>query len=175
MRAALVILACLFVSGCSSTPLYDGVAQVVETGDAPRERVIEAAREVLGKAGYELERVDVSRGVLTTRAKPSIGAALVGRGEHMGRRALAEAVNEHEHRVRVDVDDAGVVRLRVFVYRIGTPGRRVDTESLRLSTRSSIIGPDGSALPSVISTPIGQDEALARRLADRIGRSLDRG
>ena len=104
-----------------------------------------------------------------------IGAALVGRGDGAVRRAAAEAFNEHEHSVRVDVDAQGTMRVRVVVYRIGTPGRRVDTESLRLSTRSRVIGPDGRTLPGVQRTAIGQDEALARSLGLRIEERLARG
>jgi hypothetical protein len=64
------------------------------------------------------------------------------------------------------------VRVRVFVERGHRPGLRRSTWSRRLTTRTTIVPPEGPPLPTAFWTPVARDRDFERRLLDSVRASL---
>jgi len=157
----------------------------------------DAARVELVARGYRLARVDGALGVIETEPKPTPGYLhpLDGDRGSLGD-VVEDTVNAHRRRVRVVFErlggtarsrvgapgapvmvpddltraDGGVIEMRVevAVERRHTPGRRLETESIRRSGgwRDPSHGP--RAMLPVYHEVIGRDEWLEDRLGDRI-------
>lgn len=177
--AALVVIA-VSMAGCSRSAVYAGsdyrveIADLAgESGQVSRERVVEAAREVLTDHRFVLDRVDARRGVVTTAFKSTQGLASPWDSEQNSlREESADLVNQHERGVRVSIDDEGAFTVSVIVQRVHRPAWRVETESISQSTHAVVIDSNGRAVASRQITPIGLDGELARRLGQEISARL---
>ena len=159
----------LVLGGCSSTGVYSGGSAMVGSHGADRERVIGVVREVLSDHRFAIDRVDAARGVVTTSYKRTHGLATPWDGEQSSLSAeAADFANQHERRVRVEFGEDGGIRVSVFVRRIGRPGWRVETESIRYSSQSVVVVDEGRSLSRRETEQVGQDGAFAARIASEI-------
>jgi len=171
------ILGCVPASGCSGTRAHDDAAAFVVT-DAEYARTFDAAKNVLRDAGFTLDRVDASRGVISTRPRTSSGLATpwIERSTTPG--AGAAGVFHRERRVATvrferagpgDADPGSIVaRVEVTVERLGAPGRKPEPSSIRLTTTWT--GGAGSGAGQTPFTTMAErpDPALSARLAHQI-------
>lgn len=164
------------LGGCSSSAVYNGQDYTLESGSlagADRERIVAVARDVLTDHRFVIDRVDGRRGVVTTEFKTTQGFVSPWDGEQGSlKEEAADFVNQHERSVRVMIDDDGSVVVSVMVQRVHRPGWRIETESISSSTRTTIIGPDGWPQDGRMTTPIGHDGQLARRIGQDITKRL---
>lgn len=172
---ALVVPACVaWLGGCAgvqeSEPRFGFASE-----EAPR--AFEQAREALLAEGFKLDRVDASAGVITTRPKPTAGLATPWHGEQSAfGQEVEEALNGTQRRVRVSFAPLATGGMEgtveVEVERIHRRGWNPSTASVTQSTFwNDPYGPERGT-PAIFATPIGTDEALARRIAGRVARSL---
>jgi hypothetical protein len=158
--------------------LEDGGASVlIESGSVSKEQVFDAAREVLMEYRFALDRVDATRGVITTHPKRTAGLASPWDREQSGLdQEWEDLLNEQRRVVRVEFDrdpssgDGTFTRARVQVelLRTNRPGWRVETESVRLSNHARTRDRDGELEPASQREVIGLDARLAQRIADAI-------
>lgn len=130
--------------------------------------------------GFDLERIDAQAGVIETRPKQTAGLASPWDSEQstLGQE-WEDFTNDQRRVVRVtfaplpekspegsaDARPAREVRVEVTVYRLRVPGRRIETETVRLSSRSIDEQELASGRAGLYLTPIGRDTRLESRLA----------
>lgn len=154
------------------------VLATVATGDASYERVFDAAREVLGRHRFALNRVDAARGVITTYPKRTAGLGSPwDREQSSFGQEWEDLVNQQQRVVRVGFErdeQGGLVRTTVEVDLLRThrPYWRVEPESVRLSTHAGARNLQGGREAASFEEVIGLDTALAGRLAQAIERRL---
>lgn len=158
--------------------LEDGGASVlIQSGEGSEEKVFDAAREVLMEYRFALDRVDATRGVITTHPKRTAGLVTPWDREQSGLdQEWEDLLNEQRRVVRVEFDrdpssgdDAFTrARVQVEVLRTNRPGWRVETESVRLSNHARTRDRDGELEPASQREVIGLDARLAQRIADAI-------
>jgi hypothetical protein len=151
------------------------------------ERVFNQAKDDLRGLGFILDRVDAQLGVITTMPKGSGGILTPWDQEQSGiDDRLEDAVQKHRRVVRIDFSavktagqpgdeladlrtEKGPIQAQVSValYRIHTPGWRLNTQGILESTRTTDpqLSERGMGQYGVA---IRQDDALARRIADHI-------
>jgi hypothetical protein len=156
----------------------------------------DAARRVIRDNRFDLERVDATEGVISTRPKHSAGLMTLWDGEQSEAGQEIEDLAHNQRRVvRVTFEPAGAqatepragglagaetrdlredvaaltMRVRVIVLRDYMPGWQVQTSSVRLSTHSydPALGQRGMA-PDY-ETAIDEDRLFAARLTKEIG------
>jgi len=162
--------------GCASAP---GSA-AFEVADERYASVFDATRLELTRMGFELERIDAQAGVIETRPKQTAGLATPWDTEQttLGQE-WEDFTNDQRRVVRVTFDHAAdaaagepvggrEVRVEVTLYRLRVPGRRIETEAVRLSSRSIDEQELESGRAGLYLTPIGRDTRLEARLASRI-------
>jgi hypothetical protein len=177
----------LGLCGCvsSSGGGHDGASGIadasglVEIEGASYDEVFAAARQVLGEYRFGINRVDATRGVITSYAKRTEGlGSFWDREQSSLSQEWEDLANQQERTVRIEFgldDDSEVVRARVRVYieRVHRPNWRVESESLRLSTFARSRDSYGAFEPSEFREPIGQDPLFADRLANEIHRRFE--
>ncbi len=147
----------------------------VEISGASYEEVFGAMREVIRGYRFAINRVDGARGVLTTYPKQTLGVGSPWDKEQttLGQE-FEDFANHQEREIRVQFEEGAqtgsVVRatIEVLVYRVHRPNWRVDSQSIRLSTHARSRGINGQIEPGSFRESIGQDQQLARRLANEI-------
>ncbi len=158
-----------------------GAGSVVIEGASYRE-VFEAMREVLGAYRFAIDRVDATRGVMTTFPKRTVGIGSVWDREQSSLgQEWEDFANQHERTVRVefesveDADGAEVIEVavEVVVHRVHRPNWRVESESIGLSTYARSRDAMGRVEPGMFREPIGHDLALADRIAGRLLRRFE--
>ena len=158
---------------------------LVELEGVSYEDAFVAAREVLADFRFGINRVDAARGVLTSYPKRTAGLASPWDGEQSSiGQEFEDLTNQQERTIhiefereerveRVDGDTGGVTaRVRVIVNRVHRPNWRVDTQSILLSTHARSRDATGRLERSEFREPIGQDPALADRVARAIIKRL---
>lgn len=148
--------------------------------------VFGAARDVLAVYRFGINRVDAARGVITTFPKRTAGlATLWDREQSSLGQELEDFANQQEREIRIVFDRAdpadegdsemSIVRatVRVDVMRVHRPHRRVETESIRMSTYARSRDGMGRSGVAEYREAIGQDQALAQRIADEIQARFD--
>jgi hypothetical protein len=146
---------------------------------------INATRDVLTEARFEVDRVDAQAGIITTHLKPTVGLATPWDGEQstLGQEG-SDLLNQQHRSVTVtfeglepDTDlrlarDTLTARVDVVIYRIRTSGWRLETETISRSSfsRDPIAQSRGS--PARFAQPLRRDDQLARRLSERIAARL---
>ncbi len=158
-----------------------GSGSVVIEGASYRE-VFEAAREVLGAYRFAVDRVDATRGVITTFPKRTLGVGSIWDREQSSLgQEWEDFANQHERTVRVEFESAEDARgvevievvVEVVVHRVHRPNWRVESESVRLSTYARSRDAMGQLEPGAFREPIGHDLALADRIVSRILRRFE--
>ncbi len=158
----------------------DNARGLVELDGVSYEDAFVAARAVLAEFRFGINRVDAARGVLTSYPKRSAGLASPWDGEQSSiGQEFEDLTNQQERTIRIEFErgeqadgdaSAGrvVARVRVIVNRVHRPNWRVDTQSILLSTHARSRDAMGNLERSEFREPIGQDPALADRLARAI-------
>lgn len=179
----------LGAGGCASVQSADD-AQVLGDGvgliaieDASYDEVFAATREVLSGFRFGINRVDASRGVITTFPKRTAGLASIwDREQSTLGQEVEDLTNQQERVIRVVFEprDEGVEvgasvqgRVEVTVLRVHRPHWRVESESIRFSTHARSRDVDGRVEAREFREPIGQDVALAKRVASEIARRFE--
>lgn len=183
--ALLIALTLCSLSGCAghaqrtdrSMLEDDGAMILIDSGEASPSAVFDASREVLMEYRFALDRVDATRGVITTHPKRTAGLVTPWDREQSGLdQEWEDLLNEQRRVVRVEFDrdpssgdDAFTrARVQVEVLRTNRPGWRVETESVRLSNHARTRDRDGELEPASQREVIGLDARLAQRIADAI-------
>lgn len=148
---------------------------------------LEAAIGTLVALGFSPDRIDAAAGIITTKPEPTAGLLTPW---ELDQATLADEVsdtlNQHERRVTIRFEPAATppggpsdrdtltCRVEVVLSRVQRPGWRVETESPRLSRRSSdqLLVQRDIAPRSVV--PIRRDDPLAERITADIARRLNR-
>ncbi len=158
----------------------DNASGLVELEGVSYEDAFVAAREVLAEFRFGINRVDAARGVLTSYPKRTAGLASPWDGEQSSiGQEFEDLTNQQERTIHIEFErgeqaDGGasagrvVARVRVIVNRVHRPNWRVDTQSILLSTHAQSRDAMGNLERSEFREPIGQDTALADRLARAI-------
>jgi len=164
----------------------DNARGLVELDGVSYEDAFVAARAVLAEFRFGINRVDAARGVLTSYPKRSAGLASPWDGEQSSiGQEFEDLTNQQERTIHIEFErgeqadadadananaDTGrvVARVRVIVNRVHRPNWRVDTQSILLSTHARSRDAMGNLERSEFREPIGQDTALADRLARAI-------
>lgn len=179
----------LGAGGCASVQsaddahvLGDGVGLIAIEG-ASYDEVFAATREVLSGFRFGINRVDASRGVITTFPKHTAGLASIwDREQSTLGQEVEDLTNQQERVIRVVFEPrdegAGVGvgvrgRVEVTVLRVHRPHWRVEPESIRFSTHARSRDVDGRVEAREFREPIGQDVALAKRVASEIARRFE--
>jgi len=155
-------------SGCASAPNQ----AAFEVADEQYAAVFDATRLELTRMGFDLERIDAQAGVIETRPKQTAGLATPWDTEQstLGQE-WEDFTNDQRRVVRVTFESAPEnpavreVRVEATVYRLRVPGRRIETEAVRLSSRSIDEQELASGRAGLYLTPIGRDTRLEARLA----------
>lgn len=203
LRCISGLVVCVFIAGtvmngCASSTRTDRalegddsavsgsvVGDVVVFEGGSYQEVFDAAREVIRGYRFAINRVDASRGVITTQPKRTLGLGSVwDREQSTLGQELEDFANEHKRTVRVQFERTasgdssmqadgageGVVRatIEVMVHRVHRPHMRIETESIRLSSQARSRDSSGRVEPVSFSEPLGHDLAFARRLAREI-------
>ncbi len=180
LRALVLLIAffgCAHLAGCAGAPVRKESGSFV-VPESDYQRTFVAAKDVLRDAGFTLDRVDASRGVISTRPRASSGFATPWIEHSTSPGAGAAGVLHRERRVatvRFDRPDPGnesgetiVAHVEVTVQRLGAPGRKPDPASIRLtSTWTGGAGP-GSGQTAFSTMEERADPALSARLARQI-------
>ncbi len=173
-------------SGCASSPAPESIT--VPAGAYTE--AFQSSKDVLRRFGFELDRVDARRGVLTTATRPSSGFATPWVPHSRGLGPSVRGFAHHEQRIATiefsPIDDNGeaaspvdpgsdydlrtadapvVLTIRVEVQRLHRPGRRVSPSSVRLDSETDL--PDLEAQPESneqVTLEIRDDPRLTARL-----------
>ncbi len=184
-----LIVVCLAsgLSGCASTPKFhhaqgdqteSKLGQVIIENTSYRE-VFETTRQVLTFYRFAVNRVDVTRGVITTFPKRTLGVGSAwDRDQSSLRQGWEDFANQHERTVRVQLRHMGhennlekdriEVVVEVLVHRVRRPHWRIEPQSIGLSTYARSRDATGQIEPSFFREPIGLDPSLAKRIARHI-------
>jgi len=160
---------------------------------------INATRDVLREYRFEIDRVDASMGVVTTRPKSTDGLFTPWDTEQSTfSQEWEDTLNDQRRRVEVrfsregdaqvladrkrgdplpasllDEPGATTARVTVIVERLQRPGWRPATESVRLSTYTSDPALAEEGLEPVYAIRLSDDPPLAARLAREIQKRME--
>jgi hypothetical protein len=177
-----VVLVGLTLGGCSSK----ATSPEFQVGSGQYGAAFDATREVLRDYRFQLERVDAQQGVITTQPKATAGLVSFWDREQstLGQEA-DDLVNNQSRVVRVSfenaagpaeaaVDASGLLKARVevTVFRRQTPGLRVPSRAVALTTVTRNPQAETLGTGSDYNVPVSQDTRLAVRLAGEIERRL---
>lgn len=200
-RAPVILLGLLFagflLGGCAAPT---GAPTTIAVSPGDYERTFEAARLALLDFRFELDRVDGRAGVLSTRSKATAGLATPWDTEqtHFSQE-VEDFLSDQSREVRITFTPEGesppegapaslapgepfpdrrvevrpmTARVEVVVFRRHRPGWRPSTGAIARSSfaEDPSLGPR-SMLPRY-SAAVMRDEALARRIVQRIGAHL---
>jgi hypothetical protein len=182
IKWALMLVGAVLLGGCTSSATSSEFA----VGSGRYGVAFDATREVLRDYRFQLERVDAQRGVITTQPKATAGLVAPWDREQstLGQEA-EDLVNNQTRVVRVSFenaagtgdappDPAGLLKARVevTVYRRQTPGLRVPSRAVGMTTVTT----DPEAVKQGVGTEynvaVTQDTRLAVRLAGEIEKRL---
>ena len=185
------------LGGCAAReePATFGVAQ----GDYDRAFV--ATREVLRDVNFEIERVDATRGVITTKARPDAGFFTPWTGYQLDAASAVEgSLNQQRRRVRVTfipvADEAAYVGgggdqdrigsqldevasrgpwtayVDVGVTRMQTSGLRPPPRAVLMSSVTIDPIEQSQGVATIYEVPVSQDAAMAAAITRRIRKRL---
>lgn len=185
MRRLLVLVGAILLGGCAAAP---GPGRfTIESGHYAE--AFDAAREVLRSMRFVLERVDAREGVITTRPKPTAGLVTPWDREQSSLTQEGEDfLNRQQRRVRISFAPQGLTRedltepwadlrahagpidasVRVVVDRLYSPNWRVQSASLAQSRHAIDPALVRRHMQPGYAVAVRRDEALERRLAQRI-------
>ncbi|MDF1808902.1 MAG: hypothetical protein P1U42_04325 [Phycisphaerales bacterium] len=148
------------------------------------DQVFESARDVLVDYRFGINRVDASRGVLTSHPKRSVGVVSPwDREQSTMNQEWEDFANQQERIVRIEFErlnvetdisnslserESVVVHVAVLVNRVHRPNWRIESESVRLSTHARSRDSGGQLEPRAFRETIGRDVELEVRIMDEI-------
>lgn len=185
------------LGGCAAReePATFGVAQ------GEYDRAFVATREVLRDVNFEIERVDATRGVITTKPRPDAGFFTPWTGYQLdAASALEGSLNQQRRRVRVTfipiADEAAYVGgggdqdrigsqldevasrgpwtayVDVGVTRIQTSGLRPPPRAVLMSSVTIDPIEQSQGVATIYEVPVSQDAAMAAAITRRIRKRL---
>jgi len=190
-----IVISSLLLMGCHSSPRTHveskDTIQVVADQDSEIvienqafERVFVSARDVLVDYRFGINRVDASRGVLTSHPKRSVGVVSPwDREQTTMEQEWEDFANQQERVVRIEFErssaEAGaefessgeesvLVRVAVLVHRVHRPHWRIESESVRLSTHARSRNHAGQVEAESFRETIGRDVELEERIMAEI-------
>jgi hypothetical protein len=175
-----------------------GVERVELVVPAERYReAFQAARDALREAQFTLDRVDASRGRITTFARAGEGAARPWAGLATTDSPVQDVIQRQQRSVRVAfvptsqaavdprLDDPSLELLDVpvetrliietVVERVERPGRRAQFDAVRLTSQTLNPELEARGLVPRYSVPVREDRVLATWLAGEISRRAGLG
>ncbi len=169
-------------TAAQAEPAESQAISQIEFAPDDYEQVFAIAREVLSEYRFGINRVDLSRGILTTHPKRTSGlATLWDREQSSLEQELEDFANQHEREVRItfahthpddtqatQTDQHATMRVEVMVYRIHRPNWRLEPESIRLSTHAQSRNAAGQLEKSSFREALTKDNQLADRIAQAI-------
>ncbi len=175
------------LSGCASTPRFHhvqddqaepGLGQVI-IEDASYREVFETTRQVLTFYRFAINRVDATRGMISTFPKRTLGIGSIWDHEQSSlKQEWEDFANQHERTIRVMLrhtaheNDSEKTEIKVVVevllHRIRRPHWRIEPQSIGLSTYAQSRDTTGQIEPPFFREPIGHDLELAQRIARHI-------
>lgn len=190
---AVTTLLALMTTGCSTGKSGPSTFNI-EPGQYAA--VFDVTKETLREYGFALERVDARAGVITTKPRSSGGlVAPWDRVQSTAAQEWEDFLHHQERRVRISFGPASqtepddpraqaargpalldlrefsgpmAAEVLVWIDRTHTPGRRIESTSLRLNTTSRDPALYKSKMLPNYKTPINRDDLLAGRLVRRI-------
>ncbi|HYE60906.1 MAG TPA: hypothetical protein VD997_02825 [Phycisphaerales bacterium] len=180
LKALPLLLAALLLVGCSrpTSPEF-------QVGTGRYAAAFDAARETLRDYRFQLERVDAQQGVITTQPKATAGlVSMWDKDQSSLSQEVDDTVNNQSRVVRITfendagepapVDPAGLLRGRVevTVYRRQSPGVRVSSRAIGMTTTASDPQAAAQGVGGEYNVPVSQDTRLAARLAAEIEKRL---
>jgi hypothetical protein len=156
----------------------------VNAGSYPE--AFDAVKDELRRLGFRLDRVDARAGVITTQPLDSAGFATPWmQVESSGRQEVEGYLHRQRRRVeasfttdggpddlRLAEGDLGVT-IRVYEDRVYRHGVQLHPTSVRLANVSRDPALEAIGAQPSFAAPLGQDERLARRIADRLRDRLE--
>lgn len=200
VAAALGLAVGAAASGLGGCAAHDEPARFgVATGDY--DRAFAATREVLREVNFEIDRVDATRGVITTKARPDAGFFTPWTGYQLDASSAFEgSLNQQRRRVRVTfvptVDEAAYLSgsgdqdrvgsqldevasrgpwtayVDVGVTRVQTSGLRPPPRAVLMSTATIDPIAQAQGVPTIYDAPVSQDTAMAAALTRRIRKRM---
>jgi hypothetical protein len=190
MRAFLFMMCAVVLWQLGGCAAPEGETQL-EVAPGAYAATFDAARRVIRDARFDLERVDATEGVISTRPKHSAGLMTLWDGEQSSAgQEIEDVVNNQRRLVRVTFEPSGAgegadeetrgvwdlreaavpltMRVRVVVLRDYKPGWQVQTSSVRLSTHAYDPELAQRGMVPDFETAIDEDRALAGRLVKQI-------
>jgi len=184
--AMILLSGAVMLSGCASYRSIEGSAieHTSETGRVRLEGVSYAqafarAREVLADNRFAIDRIDATRGVISTHPKRTLGMVSPWDGEQSSlKQEWEDFANQQERTIRVafaPVDGFTLasegdfeLTVEVIVHRVHRPNWRIETESVRLSSHAQSRDATGQLEFTSFREPIGHDPSLEARLVKAI-------
>jgi hypothetical protein len=170
--------------------------ELVVPADRYRE-AFQAARDALREAQFTLDRVDASRGRITTFARAGEGAARPWAGLATTDSPLQDVIQRQQRSVRVafvpasqvavdprlddpslnllDLPVATRLIIETVVERVERPGRRAQFDAVRLTSQTLNPELESRGLVPRYSVPVREDRVLAEWLAGQIASRVGLG
>ncbi len=186
-----LFLGVMMLPGCASSRHIDADATThQQTINANQyQHAFGVVREVISEYRFGINRVDISRGIITTHPKRTSGLATLWDQEQSTlHQELEEFANQHDREVRVVFkgkptgEDSGSdqtialgegdgeieMRIEVMVYRTRRPHWRIEPESVRFSTHARSRDSAGRLESSSFREAIGRDTLLEERILQSV-------
>lgn len=183
VRGAMVSAAILaaMAAGCASRQAAPVQPPRLEVGAEAYAEAFDAVKDELRRLGFRLDRVDARAGVITTQPLDSAGFATPWmQVESTGRQEVEGYLHRQRRRVEASFTSEGEpadlrlaggeigVTIRVYEDRVYRHGVQLHPTSVRLASVARDPALEAIGAQPSFAAPLGQDERLARRIADRL-------
>lgn len=161
----------------------------INLGPSGYGRAFDAVKDELRRLGFTLARVDAREGIITTEPLDSAGFATPWmQVESTDRQEVEGYLHRQRRRVEATFVDAGgapapddlrlaesglTLRIRVIEDRVHRPGVQLHTTSVRLANVARDPAMEAIGVQPSVASALGEDERLARRIADRLRPALE--
>jgi len=182
--AGALLLSVALLAGCSSRSGSAPPVSAPPVGDACAADVVVAARTVLGRMGFALQKADARAGIVRTEPLPGAQFFEFWRSDNA---TLSDALQANLHSIRRSVEirftpgeDRWRIDCTVRVERLSLPGEEVASvsQAYRIHSRSDpdfqtfLLTPHQRALMTWVD--LGHDERLAAVILKRIEEQIAR-
>lgn len=173
-------------AGCASRPAAPPQEPRLQVEAGSYHQAFDAVKDELRRLGFRLDRVDARAGVITTQPLDSAGFATPWmQVESSGRQEVEGYLHRQRRRVEASFSGAGMpadlrlaegevgVTIRVYEDRVYRHGVQLHPTSVRLASVARDPALEAIGAQPSFAAPLGQDERLARRIADRLRDRLE--
>jgi hypothetical protein len=181
-----LLLATAWPAGCAARRAGAPLPPRVEVGSESYEVAFDAVKDELRRLGFRLARVDARAGVITTEPLDSAGFATPWMQVESSSRQEVEGYL-HRQRRRVEAtftttpesddirlaDGTLALRIRVLEDRVYRHGVQLHPTSVRLVNVARDPALEAIGAQPSFAAPLGEDDRLARRIADRLRGRLE--